>query len=338
MMKSVILALKPGSRFHFGKLGIDINSGLADTDEWLHSDVLFSAIVNNLASVKKTEFVNQFIQHFRNGAIKISSGFYCIERDGEFEYLLPKPVNATKFIADYNQIKSIKKIQFLSHKLWDKHPTKWEEDGILTKNRKAMLSGNDENRHIFSLFNKEIIPNLTIHKPTNDVKGPFPLAVIQIPDLGQAHVHFYFLYEMTERFPSEMADAFRFAMDLIAFNGLGGKRSSGCGFIEKVEWQETLYPISLADSGLMTNVGLYIPTEAEFKYCLFYDYKTRGGRKTKDNATLKRVRMLTEGSIIQATEAIAGLTEYLTEDKTHLRYGQPLCLTLPKFYGNEYSN
>ena len=91
MIKAVLLELTPNSRFHFGKASIDANTALADTDEFLHSDVLFSALVNNLAQAKDKAFVDEFLAYFKSGAIKISSGFYCIKDGDNYEYLLPKP-------------------------------------------------------------------------------------------------------------------------------------------------------------------------------------------------------------------------------------------------------
>ena len=336
MMKSVILSLKSGSRFHFGRLGIDANSSLADTDEWLQSDVLFSAIINNLASTADEEFTNRFIAFFKDGSIKISSAFYCIQHEDNYEYLLPKPINATQFMQDYTEIKPIKKIKFLSHRLWNICPQQWKEAGVFTTDKRSVLFKCEKNQDIPCLFQKTIIPNVVIHKPTMDSKGPIALSVIQIPELErETFIHFYFLYEISENLPKEIKNAFRFAVELIPFNGLGGERSSGCGFVERVVWQDTPFPISEGICGLMTNAGLYIPTASEFENCLYYDYETRGGRKTRNNGTLKRVRMLKEGSIIRSSERLSGCTFYLDEGEHYLRYGQPICLTLPQFYGNE---
>lgn len=332
MIKSVVLKLTPNSRFHFGKASIDNNTALADTDEWLHSDVLFSALINNLAQVRDKDFVDQFVGHFQKGQIKISSGFYCIKNGDEYEYLLPKPANATNFIKDYPKIKQIKKLKFISSRFWEIKPEEWlHVDSLETK--QALLEKKKGFENIPYLYKKEIVPNVVKHKPNEQAEGPFSISVIQIPQLPEnLSIHFYFLYDIVDEISEEIKSAFQLAIDMIAFNGLGGERSSGCGFIEEVIWQQE-FPIPFTPSGLMTNLGMFIPTEQEFKQCLYYKYTTRGGRKTKDMGTLERVRMISEGAILRTDKHPFGKTARLSP--VHLRYGQPICINIPKFYGDE---
>lgn len=333
MIKTVVLELKPNTRFHFGKACIDVNTALADTDEYLHSDVLFSALVNNLAQVQEQAFVNQFVDCFINNQIKISSGFYCIKEENEYEYLLPKPVTATNFINDYTIIKTVKKIQFIPTSLWDKIPENWF-DGNYKEIKQALLPVKEGIDSIEYLYKKEIVPNLVKHKPNKDAEGPFSLAVIQIPKLeNNLSIHFYFLYEIKDDIPVEMSKAFRYAVEMIVFNGLGGERSSGCGCVEAIKWDINQCPVNNIETGVKTNLGLLIPTKEEFGNSQAYRLVSRGGRKAKNAGELKRVRMIAEGAIIQREGKVCG--ETIDLGAGHLRYGQPICINVPKMYEDE---
>ncbi len=338
-MKTVVLELLPNSRFHFGKAAIDNNTALADTDELVHSDVLFSALINNLAKVKDAQFVGKFIDCFRKGDIKISSGFYCIRHNDKYEYLLPKPANATSFIADYKQIKPIKKIRFISSKFLQVSPDNWLTSGKLIGG-KVLLPLDLELDDIGALWKNEVVPNMVIHKPNQNAEGPFSLSVIQIPEISKTvNVHFYFLYELDDSLADDMKDAFTLSVDMIKFNGLGGERSSGCGFVNDVIWQEKEWklPEDVA-TGVLMNLGLFIPDNSdEFEKCMYYDYMSRGGRVTKDEGTLMRVKMLTEGSVLKMQNPPKGKIEDISPGKNgkYLRYGKPVCVNIPIFYGNE---
>ncbi len=338
MIKAVVLELTPNSRFHFGKASIDVNTALADTDEFLHSDVLFSALVNNLAQAKDKAFVDEFVSCFKSGGIKISSGFYCIKEGDNYEYLLPKPVNATNFIEfedkeDYPKIKTAKKIQFIPTTLWNVNPKEWFNGGCI-ETKRALLPKKDGFERVENLYTKEIVPNLVKHKPNDNAKGPFSIAVIQIPKIKKdISIHFYFLYEVKDSVSEDMKSAFRYAVDMIAFNGLGGERSSGCGFVEGINWDTPEYPIQNSPTGFTANLGLLIPNKEKFGNYLFYKLITRGGRKAKEVEQLKRVRMISEGAIIRDASQELGKTVDLSPN--HLRYGQPICINIPKFYEDE---
>jgi len=87
-MQACLLKTNKGARFHFGEA-----SGVARaTSHFLHSDTLFSAIINAWA-VKNRETVDEFIAICKRGEFKISSGFYCVETDGKTVFFLPKPVS-----------------------------------------------------------------------------------------------------------------------------------------------------------------------------------------------------------------------------------------------------
>lgn len=95
-MKAVKLKFKTPVRI--GELGV----GLESVSEVLHSDTLFSAIANALASINGD--LEEFIEKIRSGELKISSAFPF---KGE-EYFLPLPILPydkkikTKFVSKDN--------------------------------------------------------------------------------------------------------------------------------------------------------------------------------------------------------------------------------------------
>ena len=347
-MRSVIIKVKPNSRFHFGKPSLDVNTALSDTDEFIHSDVLFSALVNNIAQVKDNSFVERFIEQFENGNIKISSAFYCMEYQDNFLYLLPRPVNAMNFISgSYDMIKKTKDIKFISPKVLQQDPEKWKENvkiggNILVTEEEMDQLGYKQERYN-EIYNKRVSPNVVIHKPNENAEGPFSVRTIQIADLEpyqdiKPHVHFYFLYELESALIPEMKTAFLFAMKMIQLNGLGGERSSGCGFVEGIEEDEnfsegTICP-DISDTLPQMSMGLLIPeTEKDFNKFVFYNYTTRGGRMTASDKALKLIRMLTEGAIIKPGE-LCCVTADISPigNRKYLRYGQALTIKIPNFY------
>jgi len=345
-MEPIIIKLKPNSRFHFGKIALDPNVALSDTDEFIHSDLLFSALVNNLAQIKDKDFVNRFIDCFRSDKIKISSGYYCIEQDRKYTYLLPRPIHAPTFFSEeYENIKKIKDIRFITPAVLRKHPSSWTQNCIPVGN--VLFSPEEINRNIkpsHILYSKEVVPHLVKHKPNENAEGPFSLRIIQIPELDSSTVHFYFLHEISPDIDDELKEAFYFTVEMIKFNGLGGERSSGCGQVEDIIVgdplfkQNELYTIIKDKSEIRMSLGLIIPAdENEFNKFSFYDYITRGGRMTNRHGELKRVHMLSEGSVIQSAKEIKCSTEDISQEgnQYYLRYGQALTINIPNFYRHE---
>ncbi|MEM6966151.1 MAG: hypothetical protein AAF573_15405, partial [Bacteroidota bacterium] len=77
-MKSVVLKCPKFGRFHFGKTGLDENSSLSRSSEYIHSDTLFSAMITMCSKIAPDEIKN-LIKAFKSGGIKISSAFPCLE-------------------------------------------------------------------------------------------------------------------------------------------------------------------------------------------------------------------------------------------------------------------
>lgn len=141
-MQIATLQCKTGAQFHFGKLGFEENMSLDDTSDFIHSDTLFSALVNEHFylfgnSQKTTEFVNAF----KENQISISSGFYSLafvsaerSRSTERQILFfPVPAHFTFLVTDekvLKNIKQLKKIKFASQSILEEGilPDEWFSD------------------------------------------------------------------------------------------------------------------------------------------------------------------------------------------------------------------
>lgn len=352
-MKAKILRLRPDTRFHFGKPMTDGDTSLASTDPFPSSDLLFSALVNNLATVQSEEEVARFIDAFKQGHIKISSCFYCIEdtrmKDGPkiYTYLLPRPANAVSRVDRYKDIKKVKKVQFVDNDtLNSSNPSDWLVFGSVafSKNMAENLLGKEQAKSSqFALYHHTMATQVGLHHTKQDEQGnevsagPYYVDAIQIADLAalKLRVHFYFLYEITD---SSIQPAFDLAVSLLAYNGIGGERSAGYGTIESIEEAESLPELfrPRTESTHHLLMSKFIPhDQADLSQVKAYTSTIRGGRRT-EGGTLQSVRMINEGAIIAGN--CIGKVEDISPRPgagTHFRNGKALLIPLPSGFQME---
>lgn len=347
-MKIKILNLKPNSRFHFGNISVDSDTALADTDEYLHSDVLFGALVSNLSQIKPQPEIESFIEAFNNGNILISSAFYCIEKTAlpsndlnKYLFFIPKPVTATSIIDqnNYDKIKGIKKIKFITNTTLKIKPENWKlknSIGIDPKEYKeindyAMPQGNFSPKEEINIafYNKISTPNVNIHLSNKNAGHPFVVTSLQINDLSHfgLKVHFYFLYNIKDE--SQHAN-FEFATQLLAYNGVGGERSSGYGFIDGVrdaEYIPSYFTSPDIDEFQMTLSKVIPENKEELSNFSALDTSIRGSRNS-EKGPFKKVRMINEGSVF--SHNVVGKNEELGTEQ--IRYGKCISMNIPQMY------
>ncbi|MBK5261555.1 MAG: type III-A CRISPR-associated RAMP protein Csm4 [Peptostreptococcaceae bacterium] len=348
-MRTVIIKAKPLSRFHFGKSAIDNKTGLADTSDWMSSDALFSALVNNVAKYKANK-TNEFIKLFEDTKVRISSLFYCLSNEMKIIYFLPKPVNASTKLPEDSQylvIKKVKKIRFLSQAVLETYGEDWvkQMDNLTTIGNamllKEELPGNI-NKEIDGLYKKGFATNINSRpKPlkdeeTGETKIPqnelFQTDYIQLPLYENWKTHFYFLVE-DEKLNEEERKLLNFAIDLVRFEGLGGKRNVGYGWIDQIDKNQTspFTWVPGTESLKSITTGLFIPQNLEeFNRLQAYELVQKGGRKIDKTTTLKVVNMITEGALLKGTEMPKGKMADISPDEnnsTYFRLG--ICITLP---------
>jgi len=340
-VKAVILKVKPNSRFHFGKVALDSNTGLQNTDSFIHSDLLFSALICNMAKYAGKVETDKLVHDFENEKFKVSSGFYCIEyAKGKYIYLLPKPVNAQNLLHEYpdmkyEDIKKIKKIQFVSTQVLKKEITveKWTDKEYCRELGKSIVTKEEfeKIKSLSNIYSKHVAPQVNVHK-TNESGGLYNIASIQIAECKSdfPKIHFYVMYDDSKA-DEDAINRLHFAFKILKYEGIGGERSIGLGKIEDIHFSnEVDYSL---DSSVFMNLGVFMPaSDEEFNSVIYYNFITRGGRKTANNGRLKYVRVITEGSIF--SKYLSGKIEKLHKSSDYKRLGKALMINIPELYGH----
>jgi len=320
-MDAIILKTKPYSMFRLG------SGSLNETDDIIHSDTLFSALV----SIHSQIFDNTdlFVEAFDKGDIKISSAFPMLMDKCEEQkiFFLPKPeIN----LSVSENIKEEKKIRFISIDSY-----KYLCDN-LNGNSNNIVGFSDRNffhsigsafavtkpelktEYPLSGFIAEIVtPKTKVHSKSQEDSFYHETDIQLIPlNIGSddrqnfLYPHFYFLHELSasENLKSEFMTCLRVLVD----EGIGGERSTGKGHFEKII--ETTIELNVSNkSDQYMLVSIFNPsTQAEFNSFDKYEIILRGGGSvsldTEDeteeqkpeysNFRKKQVKMISEGAVL----------------------------------------
>ncbi|WP_448529965.1 type III-A CRISPR-associated RAMP protein Csm4 [Raineya sp.] len=336
-MQIKVLRCKPNARFHLGEVTETRSTTLTDTATYLHADILFGAFVYQLALLYP-EKVEPFVAFFQNKQIQISSAFYCLENTQRNEkiFFLPKPLSLNlhevKNEKGESLHKQLKKIQFLSWKVWQKGllPPQWFDENLC-----KIINGS------FVILSEEISPkeaeDLQIYKKddtlkvrlhTTEEKGNL-YNQTDLFLLGNKHwqVHWYFLEK--NQLTGEDKEIYEKTWQNVAMAGIGGERSTGAGKIQSIATENLDTSFLMQESTQKMSVSLTFPQENERNNLLLYQLKMRGGQFLSENYRLKVLQAITEGAI--QTQELQGKIESIGEKK--LRYGINFTISLPeKFY------
>lgn len=334
------LKLRPGAQFHLGNHVPFDQSVLHDTDQQIHSDTLFSALVNIAAKFGMADAIVDELQSNN----RISSAFYLLENGtNQPIYFLPRP--SIPLINCSDTYKFIKQKAFVSKGIFEKGiaANQWKNsediifgnNWIATIDEMKVLLGDKfdaEKAKNICLFGKANIPQVRVHTD-QDEDNYYQVGNLQIADnrdlFDQLEIHFYFLMEKA---PSvEMQTVF----NLLPHEGIGGQRSTGCGQVLSVEVKETTFFDSLKGEFQMA-LSKVIPTKEDFALMnenTFYQTTVRGGRilNNAQNKRLKQIRMIDEGAVFE--QPIEGSVADLRPDideMPYLRYGKAFLIQIPK--------
>jgi CRISPR type III-A/MTUBE-associated RAMP protein Csm4 len=334
-MKAIILKCRPGSRFHFGRAAMRQNDTLSDTDEIIHSDVLFGAFISAVARLYPEVEVLKWKKHFEEGNIVFSSAFYCVEYQGKIVYLLPKPISLNHFpLKTFDSIegahKKLKRIKFISKGIWEKQltPDDWfSNDDICfsPESRVVCLKEEFGNDNVaYRLSEKMDTPKVKVRNISKEDTYYTQTDLVLVHD-ENISVHWYFLWENTGLDEEEKKQAEKI-ITLMAESGLGGERSTGCGHIEEVVFDRSFAINTDKLSEQYVSLSLIIPSASEHQELIAYQTVQRGGMYYGANKRVKSVIATTEGAIIRSkiNGSIANLS---TEDRNHWRYG--ICFPIP---------
>lgn len=296
--------------FHLGKDAINDNLQI------IHSDTLFSAIINCFTLIYGKHFVDDFIKEFGNRNIIISSVFYFIDivdNNRKYSiYFFPIP-NFAK--VDLKTIPSSNNIHYVSMKLLNELISNYNSDTLSSKL-------NSDTQVISEIFccEKHEFPYDTkaaiTHKLT-EYKAEFSRMSSQI-NLNKRYANSSFVLNRTDNdkfliqpgmfflvdINSSFLDKFDASIRLMCDEGLGGKRSTGRGQFSKFERIDFNYDSDFFNkTGVKINLSLISPSVNDLKdlsnNVIRYSSILRGGW-APDNIKTKNVRMIKEGSIFKA--------------------------------------
>lgn len=291
-MKIAKLLLNDHAKFHFGD-----SSG--DLKDHFSSDQLVSALMNNVVLLYGDKQLSEFTSLLREDHIHFSSIFYGLDflpkqqhKNGATIYFFPRPkVDFMSTEQHSVSNKEIKKINYVSIKLLEKLSKSWneEEEACKFDFRSIVLIGKK-----FAVLREEIadlecteqeLQSLRfLHfdsKPgvevSRDLKKPGKFYFQEHLEVTFDETKYYrvqpFMYFIID---GKLPVFLNAAIQLLADEGIGGKRSLGKGFFHKIEWKETSYTLPQKGRYFM-NLSTYFPKKEEAGKLYFYELEKRSG-------------------------------------------------------------
>ncbi len=335
-MKAVILKCRPESRFHFGKVGLDPNSSLNDTSEIIHSDTIFSALINIAAQIGGSPAANSLGDLFDKCWVRISSGFYCLQNGEDYVYFLPKPEYYT--LKTDGSYKSHARTRFISSEVWASGylQDEWVDNGIQKYQHDQFAAFDWEMptglENSFSFFKTMTAPRVHARKQDQEDSFYFLTSLTINPSGNRVDnspdVHFYFLMDLKnsdEEHPG--FSILETVLKLLPDTGLGGERTGGCGLFEGIEIRD--FEFQDFNSTHWATLSLALPDENDpASLSSFLNFKTviRGGRETSTDGKLNHIRMIAEGALVTETETGSIVNISNKPGTNYWRHGKPLCL------------
>jgi CRISPR-associated protein Csm4 len=341
-MNAIILKSNPGVRFRFGEafgaFTEESHNQQKTTSGYLHSDTLWSALVNAWA-LACPETVESFILACRKGNFKLSSAFYCFcsrrrgldpQSSGETEpvFFLPKPASLNLF--QFAEPKKLKKIKFISKGIWESGllPGEWfNAEKCTLLQGESIVALKSEIGDSLKLFSTETNPKVR----ARDLTGREDSFYYQTELFLAENVNWYFLLE--NNLPETLQADFQTSMQTLVNFGIGGERTTGCGSLTGFQETESMDIKPAEISSYCASVSLVAPGENELTGKSLYQIIKRGGRFLEKGKSLPMVQMLLEGAVFDAE--IKGRIVELNKEPVILRYGLNLAIPLHTHFINE---
>jgi len=303
----------------------------AMNDNIIHSDTLFSAMVNCYIKLYGNENVEKFIE-----TIRVSSVFMGLDLGEERLYFLPKPAIEPLYLesSDRDKVKKWKKIKFLSKEIFEKllageltnDYEKWNDIALTRKEydklKVSSLFGDDFKK--INYVNKYVEAKNTLNRYSGKSENLFFTEVVEFQSLGKITPFFYFFIE-------EVSSEIMTSLRLMADEGLGGKRSTGKGILKSVKKAELNLEINYEK---YISLSLTFPKDIkEARSAENYDFVKRGGFVYYGGGTgwrKKRIRMYDIGSVFsekvegQNVESVINING--DGEKKIYHYGKPFMI------------
>jgi len=308
-MKAIILTPRDRAMFHLGQTGLD------DTSEILHSDTLFSALANVYAMAFGG--ADTFIAHLAEGRLRFSSGFHAIRHDAGTLFFLPKP--PIRF-SGTQRGKKEKSIRYLSHGVWNCLCSRFDPDNCSAS---IDLLAFPSIGGTFAFLEEEL-PGIASHGRPRPLWGVIDLPKVKVHTLDKDdRLHLETVVQFSARNMGEQSiqgcyhflvdhtldehqwNEFLAAVRIMADEGIGGQRSSGCGQFESVSVADVNLSLT-TDASHFLGLSLVAPEgNDEFHNGLaYYDTMIRGGGTLgrAGNATRHRrqIRLVREGALLKS--------------------------------------
>ncbi|WP_456427208.1 type III-A CRISPR-associated RAMP protein Csm4 [Rhodocaloribacter sp.] len=347
-MQAILLRCADGARFRLG------DTSLESVNPYLHADTLFSALCNVYAQVH--DDADGFIEMVRSGRLRFSSGMFALEASwlpGRYLYFVPRP--PLRYGNGNVDPKKLRRIKYVSLGALDRIGQGLQPGDVpatdvdltalptlgsafaCTPDELGPHAPADLEQVAFHAISAET--HVKVHQPTRtdalyqEANLTFRTAHLGTPDApARVRGHFYVLCEHTLEPPEWRR--FLGCVRLLADEGVGGSRSSGCGQFEAVEVREDV-PLSAGrDGALYLSLAPVVPEDDDaFAAARVYDLMTRAGGHA-GMARHRRVRMIREGALF--VRPIGGRLVEVTPEyepdearRPHPIYRSGLSFTLP---------
>lgn len=321
-MDTYVFRLRFTGPTHFGETGID----LENVSERVHSDTLFSALVNAYKEVNGIEKTNEFIRSFEKEPPFILSSLFLYRGS---KYFLPRPMNDEAIDKDLKRTfgKELKKIKWVDTKgfiNWHKGLDKGEIERL----RKLQSEYSDS-------YSIEIRPRVSLDRETCQSNIYHSGFVYFMKDAG--------LYGIVVFKNNHFISEFRNLLEILGGIGLGGEKAYGCGIFEVESFEKAsdgFKDILNGNSMDYTLLSLYHPASNELpkleEDAIAYDIIRKRGWITSGRYAMpykrKSLGFFVEGSVFKRRPkgALVDVTpEGLAESLPHKVFRYSYALTAP---------
>lgn len=323
-MQAIVLKSDAGTRFHFGSnsnIALGDTGALASVSEILHSDTLFSAIVNAW-SMSSPETTEGFVTECKEGKFKLSSVFFYVYYKSKPIFFLPKPISLNLF--SFDEPKKLKKLKYISKGIWERglHPSEWFNENKCTLLQQGkFVAFKDEIDQPIKLFEVETAPKVRARNVSDREHSYYYQTDLFLYGNERYHVNWYFVLD--NNLSENLRNDFDKAMKVMVNLGIGGERSSGCGSLKGYELID--FPIENKNSTFRSSLSLIAPHKGELTANSLYQIIKRGGHFF-DGQSLPVIQMLLEGAVFDSV--ISGQIVELKTTPPVLRNGLNLDIPL----------
>lgn len=331
---------RPNHTFHFGNFSLYTETAMDDTAEIIHSDVLFSALINVCAQHFGPESAAALVAAFASGEVTISSAYYFLQVNNKQLLFFPKPATTELFPA--HEPKDIRRIRYVSGRILQEGilPERWNtEECVIIDSAFVCLRQEieqllpAEKHKLIRVFRKEFLHKVKVHKEVSDEDRLYSQINLVLCDNSALKLGVHFWSTLTIQKDFVLSDTLLAALALLKATGIGGERSTLDSSFEDI----IRTPAErVAPTGTWITLSLLHPMD-ENQEGKYYRLLTRGGRRTADAGRLKAVRMISEGMVARTIDD-NGNNPIIsnTSGDSVVRYGMATYFPIhPQFYPEE---